>query len=280
MSSYTDSTSNTNPISEGYYVMPSQDSYSTLVSQSIRKETINYFVLNTQYCIQQVYIPNPYKVNFWLELSGFTFPNFKYDETTGMSSFDVNDYKDIIPHTGDEVYLDNKNKFPRIQIMYPKTCPVVYNKNSIPIRIKGFEELEGGNVPIDVTLNKSIKSYKLTLNAPTDSIDFYGKLNTVNPTTTTGNVIISLNNKVYQTINIVQSSKDVMYRVKLDNSNGAFALGDENNYLPANINVDTINLSKVSNIDIEFNNFNDTQLIQNVYLAYNYPSRSRIFTYN
>ena len=139
--------SSTNPITEGYYVVPTNDAYSTLIQQTIRTQNNNYFILNTPYCIQKITIPNPYKISYWLYLSGFTFPNFTYDATTQTSSFDVNDYKDIIPHVGDEIYLDNKTKFPRIQIMYPPNNSTVYYKNDIDINIQGFEILDSGLIP-------------------------------------------------------------------------------------------------------------------------------------
>jgi hypothetical protein len=277
------SLSDTISINDGYYVMPSQDAYSTLIQQSVNKKTNNYFILNTPYCIQQVYIPNPYRVNYWLELSGFTFPNFKYDPITGISSFDVNDYKDIIPHVGDEVYIDNKNKFPRIQIMYPQNNTVVYNKPIIPIRIVGFEQLDAGGIePIDVTLQKYLTTYSLQINSPTDSIDFLGKPNTVYPSSTatvtaTANITLSLNNKVYQSIYVGPSVDKQTYRIKLDNTSGTFAEGPENIYLSSEINTNTINLSKVDNIDIVFDNFDCANINQNVYLAYSYPERKRIF---
>ena len=275
--------STTNPITEGYYVVPTNDAYSTLIQQTIRIQNNNYFILNTPYCIQKIIIPNPYKISYWLYLSGFTFPNFTYDATTQTSSFDVNDYKDIIPHVGDEIYLDNKTKIPRIQIMYPPNNSTVYYKNDIDINIQGFEILDSGvipdRIPINTNVTKYLTTYSLPMNAPTDSIDFYGTL-ARNNNTNTANISLSLNNKVYNSVTVDSTNNNKLIRFKLDNTSGMFALGDENNYLPSNINTDTINLTPVANIDIEFNGFTNSKINQNVYTAYSYPDRSPIFTYS
>lgn len=273
--------STTNPITEGYYIVPSNDAYSTLIQQPFRTQDNNYFILNTPYCIQKITIPNPYNISYWLYLSGFTFPNFTYDPITQTSSFDVNDYASIIPHVGDEIYLDNKTKFPRIQIMYPPTNNTVYYKNDISINIQGFEILDSGvipdRIPINTNITKYLTTYSLPINAPTDSIDFYGGLSR---NTTTANITLSLNNKVYNSINIDSTNNNKLIRFKLDNTSGTFALGDENKYLPSNINTDTINLTPITNIDIEFNGFTNSKIIQNVYIAYSYPDRTPIFTYS
>ena len=275
--------STTNPITEGYYVVPTNDAYSTLIQQTIRIQNNNYFILNTPYCIQKIIIPNPYKISYWLYLSGFTFPNFTYDATTQTSSFDVNDYKDIMPHVGDEIYLDNKTKIPRIQIMYPPNNSTVYYKNDIDINIQGFEILDSGvipdRIPINTNVTKYLTTYSLPMNAPTDSIDFYGTL-ARNNNTNTANISLSLNNKVYNSVTVDSTNNNKLIRFKLDNTSGMFALGDENNYLPSNINTDTINLTPVANIDIEFNGFTNSKINQNVYTAYSYPDRSPIFTYS
>lgn len=274
-------TTTTNPITEGYYIVPTNDSYSTLIQQQVRTQNNNYFILNTPYCIQKIIIPNPYKINYWLYLSGFTFPNFTYDATTQTSSFDVNDYASIIPHIGDEIYLDNKTKFPRIQIMYPPNNPSVYYKNDISINIQGFELLDSSvipdRIPINTNIIKYLTTYSLPMNAPTDSIDFYG---TLSRNTTTANISLSLNNKVYNSINVNTSSNNKLIRLKLDNASGTFASGDENNYLPSNINADTINLTPVTNIDIEFNGFTVSKINQNVYTTYSYPDRAPLFIYS
>lgn len=274
-------TTTTNPITEGYYIVPTNDAYSTLSRETIITKNINYFILNTPYCIQKITIPNPYNISYWLYLSGFTFPNFTYDPITQTSSFDVNDYKDIIPHVGDEIYLDNKTKFPRIQIMYSPTSTSVYYKNDISINIQGFEILDSGVIPDRISINtnitKYLTTYSLPMNAPTDSIDFYGVLSR---NTTTANITLSLNNTVYNSINIDSTNNNKLIRFKLDNTSGTFALGDENKYLPSNINTDTINLTPITNIDIEFNGFTSSKIIQNVYIAYTYPDRTPIFTYS
>lgn len=274
--------STTNPITEGYYIVPTNDAYSTLIRETIITKNINYFILNTPYCIQKITIPNPYNISYWLYLSGFTFPNFTYDPITQTSSFNVNDYKDIIPHVGDEIYLDNKTKFPRIQIMYPPTSNSVYYKNDISINIQGFEIIDSGvipdRIPINTNITKYLTTYSLPMNAPTDSIDFYGVLSR---NTTTANITLSLNNTVYNSINVDSTNNNnKLIRFKLDNTSGTFALGDENKYLPSNINTDTINLTPITNIDIEFNGFTNSKIIQNVYIAYSYPDRTPIFTYS
>lgn len=279
-------TTTTNPITEGYYIVPTNDSYSTLIQQQVRTQNNNYFILNTPYCIQKITIPNPYKISYWLYLSGFTFPNFTYDATTQTSSFDVNDYASIIPHVGDEIYLDNKTKFPRIQIMYPPNNSTVYYKNDIDINIQGFEILDSGEIPeripINTNVTKYLTTYSLPMNAPTDSIDFYGTLSRSNSNnnTNTANISLSLNNKVYNSVTVNSSSNNKLIRFKLDNTSGTFALGNENNYLPSNINADTINLTPVVNIDIEFNGFIVSKINQNVYTAYSYPERDPLFTYS
>ena len=271
----------TNPISEGYYVVDAQNAYSTLTPKTINNIKNNFFILNTPYCIQKITLPNPYNIPFWLELSGFTFPNFTYDAATKTSYFDVNDYQDIIHHVGDEIYLDNKNKFPRILIMYPKDRNVMNSTNSIEINIQGFEELDPGRIPINTNITKYITTYSLKINAPTDSIDFYGRIGnmyTTNPTPN-GKITISLNNKVYSSVDIDKSNDNKLIRIKMDNSSGAFAEGDENNYLSSDINTHTINMTKVQYIDVEYQNFTTSTINQNVYIAYNYPERSPIFKY-
>ena len=167
--------------------------------------------------------------------------------------------------------------------MYPPNNSTVYYKNDIDINIQGFEILDSGvipdRIPINTNVTKYLTTYSLPMNAPTDSIDFYGTL-ARNNNTNTANISLSLNNKVYNSVTVDSTNNNKLIRFKLDNTSGMFALGDENNYLPSNINTDTINLTPVANIDIEFNGFTNSKINQNVYTAYSYPDRSPIFTYS
>lgn len=273
----------TNPILEGYYVVEGQNAYSTLIQQPIFNTTNNFFILNTPYCIQKISLPNTSNIDFWLELSGFTFPNFTYDATTKTSYFDVNDYKDIIPHTGDQIYLDNQTKFPRILIKYPKNKPINYPNNTVQINIQGFQQMpDGSNIPINTNITKYLTTYSLNINAPTDSIDFYGKIGnfyTSNPSNTSGKITISLNNSIYSSLDIDTTYNNKLIRFKMDNSSGTFPNGNENNYLSTDINTHTINMTQIQYIDVEYQNFTTSNINQNVYIAYNYPDRSRIFNY-
>ena len=130
-------------------------------------------------------------------------------------------------------------------------------------------------------MRKYFASYTLPLNAPTDSIDIYGKcvLDKNNLYNNIYQIQLSLNNSLYSTINLSTDDNNNLIRFKLSNLNGVYPEGNENTYLSPSINSNTINCSQLQYIDIDFINFTPTVFLQNVYTAYSYPNRKPLFTY-
>ena len=277
---------NTNPIDETIYINDDNQSYSVLNQLIVNKQNINYFILNTNYYIKTFSIPNQFNLSYYIDLEGIILPKFTNDTINKVASFNIDDYKDIIPHVGDNLYIDN-NKYKRIKIMNNDNNN--YNNNNYnskynytDITITGFEMINEVFSPITKVLRKYYTTYTLPLKSPTDSIDIYGKCNIdmYNPTPNiTHEIKLSLNNTLYSTIDITPNDDNKLLRIKFDNLDGKYPEGNENTYLSTSINSHTINLSQLQYIDIEFINFTPTSLLQNAYIAYSYPERKPIFTY-
>jgi hypothetical protein len=234
--------------------------------------------LNTPYCIQTFTITNPFNLTFYIKIGGFTFPYFTNDTVNNISTFILDDYNTIIPHTGDDVYLDN-NIYKRIEIVYGNNFMQNLNPiNYADIILTGFQIINDVREPINTTLRKYFSTYKLDLNAPTDSIDIYGNCILNNNNNNIYQIQLSLNNSLYSIINLSTDNNNLI-RIKFSNLDGVYPEGNENNYLSSSINKNTINCSKLQYIDIVFINFSPTSILQNAYTAYSYPSRQPLFTY-
>jgi len=274
-----DMVNNTNPIDETIYITDDKTSYSILNQINIDKKNMNnYFILNTTYYIKTFMIPNPNNLSFCIDLDGIILPPFTNDTINKIATFNIDDYKDIIPHVGDNLYIDN-NKYKRLKILY--TNNFMSNINYTDITITGFEIINEVPNPINIVLRKYNTTYTLKLNAPTDSIDIYGKCNIsrTNPSSDIYEIQLSLDNVLYSVINITPADNNNLIRIKFNNLDGKYKEGLENNYLSPSINSHTINCSQLQYIDIVFINFNTTNILQNVYTAYSYPDRKPIFTY-
>lgn len=274
------SINNTVPIEDTVYISSDGTSYSTLNQKNIYPTVTNFFILNTPYCIEKLIITNPYNLTFNFNIGNFIFPNFINDTANGISTFTLSDYNNVIPHVGENLYIDN-NVYKRIQIMYNMDANNNTYLQHADITITGFQIIDNVNVPINTVIRKYYTSYTLTLNAPTDSIDIYGicfnsKNNLLN---NTYQIQLSLNNSLYSLINLTPNDDNNLLRIKLSNPDGIYKEGNENNYLSSSINSNTINCSQLEYIDIDFVNFKPSSILQNVYTAYNYPDRKAIFTY-
>jgi hypothetical protein len=274
------------PIEDTIYISNDKTNYSILNQINITPKNTNYFVLNTPYCFETFSITNPYNMTFFISLGNFTFPKFTNDIKNNVATFDLSDYNDIIPHTGPNLYIDN-NIYKRVQIMYSNN-PSSYinmNPNYVDITVTGFEIVNNVQTPINKVIRKYFTSYTLPLNAPTDSIDIYGsclidKYNNPNNIINNYSIEISLNNVLYNVIEITPNDNNKLLRCKFSNLDGIYKEGNENNYLSPSINSNTINCSQLQFIDIVFINFKPANILQNVYTAYSYPERQPIFKYN
>ena len=276
------SVTNTVSIEDTLYITSDNSSYSILNQININKQNTNSFILNTSYCIETFTITNPYNLIFYIKIGDFIFPNFTNDTVNNVATFILNDYNTVIPHVGDDVYIDN-NIYKRIEIVYGNNLSqsLNINPNYSDITLSGFEIINNVRVPINTTLRKYFTSYTLPLNAPTDSIDIYGKcvLDKNNLYNNIYQIELSLNNSLYKIINLSTNDNNNLIRIKLSNLDGVYPEGNENNYLSPSINSNTINCSKLQFIDIIFVNFSPTSILQNVYTAYSYPNRQPLFTY-
>ena len=276
------SVTNTVSIEDTLYITSDNSSYSILNQININKQNTNSFILNTSYCIETFTITNPYNLIFYIKIGDFIFPNFTNDTVNNVATFILNDYNTVIPHVGDDVYIDN-NIYKRIEIVYGNNLSqtLSINPNYADITLTGFQIIDNIRVPIDTVLRKYFASYTLPLNAPTDSIDIYGKcvLDKNNLYNNIYQIELSLNNSLYKIINLSTNDNNNLIRIKLSNLDGVYPEGNENNYLSPSINSNTINCSKLQFIDIIFVNFSPTSILQNVYTAYSYPNRQPLFTY-
>ena len=270
------------PIEETLYITPDNSSYSILNQINITKQNTNSFILNTTYCIETFSITNSYNLTFYIKIGNFIFPNFTNDTVNKVATFILNDYNTVIPHVGDDVYIDN-NIYKRIEIVYGNNFSqnLTINPNYADVTLTGFQIINNIRVPINTVLRKYFSSYTLPLNSPTDSIDIYGKcvLDKNNLYNNIYQIQLSLNNSLYRTINLSTDDNNNLIRIKLSNLDGVFPEGNENNYLSPSINSNTINCSQLQYIDIDFINFTPTIFLQNVYTAYSYPNRKPLFTY-
>ena len=273
------SVNNTVPIEETLYISNDGTSYSTLNQNNVNPINVNYFILNTPYCIETFSITNPYNLTFNINIGNFIFPNFVNDTSNGVATFVLSEYNNIIPHVGDDLYIDN-NLYKRIQIVYNKN----YNNQLLKyadLIITGFEVVDNVKVPINKMMRLYYTTYTLPLNAPTDSIDIYGTciVDEYNKSNNNYQIQLSLNNSIYSLINLTPEDNNKLLRIKFSNLDGIYPVGNENNYLSASINSNTINCSQLQNIDIVFVNFKPSNFLQNVFTAYSYPDRKPIFTY-
>jgi hypothetical protein len=273
------SVNNTVPIEETLYISNDGSSYSTLNQINIDPININYFILNTPYCIETFSITNPYNLTFKINIGNFIFPNFTNDTSNGVATFVLSEYNNIIPHTGDDLYIDN-NLYKRIQIVYNKNYNTQLYKYE-DLTITGFEVVDNIKVPINKVLRLYYTTFTLPLKAPTDSIDIYGNciVDDYILSNNTYQIQLSLNNSIYSLINLTPNDDNKLLRIKFSNLDGTYPSGNENNYLSTSINSNTINCSQLQNIDIIFVNFKPLKFLQNVYTAYSYPDRKPIFTY-
>lgn len=272
------SVNNTVPIEETLYISNEGTSYSTLNQINVEPINVNYFILNTPYCIETFSITNPANLTFNINIGNFVFPNFTNDTSNGIATFILSEYNLIIPHTGDDLYIDN-NLYKRIQIAYSKNYNP-YVKYS-DLTITGFEVVDNVNVPINKILRLYYNTYTLSLKAPTDSIDIYGTciIDEYNQSNNNYQIKLSLNNSIYSSINLTPNDDNKLLRIKFSNLDNTYPSGNENNYLSSSINSNTINCSQLQNIDIIFVNFKPSKFLQNVFTAYSYPDRKPIFTY-
>jgi len=276
------SISNTVSIEDTLYITPGNSSYSILNQNNITKVNTNSFILNTPYCIRTFSVTNPFNLIFNIKIGDFIFPNFTNDTVNKVATFVLNDYNTIIPHEGNDVYIDN-NVYKRIEIVYGSNLnqTLNLNPNYSDIMITGFEFINDEKVPISKVLRKYFAAYTLPLYAPTDSIDIYGKcvLDKNNLYNNIYQIQLSLNNSLYSIINLSTNDNNNLIRIKLSNLDGTYPEGNENNYLSPSINSNTINCSQLQVIDIEFINFSPTSILQNSYTVYSYPNRQPLFTY-
>jgi len=272
------SVSNTVPIEDTLYISDDKTSYSMLNQNKINLNNVNYFILNTNYCIETFSIPNPYSLIFNINIGEFIFPNFTNDTSNGVATFILNDYNTIIPHTGPDVYIDN-NIYKRIMISYNKNVSYNAYLNYADLTITGFEIINDIRIPINKVLRQYFNTFTLPLKSPTDSIDIYGVCVPDNLSKSNDYQIkLSLDNSLYSLINVTPNDNNKLLRIKFSNLDGKYKEGDENNYLSTSINSNTINCSQLQYIDIVFVNFKPSTMLQNSYMAYNYPDRKPIFT--
>lgn len=272
------SVSNTVPIEDTLYISDDKTSYSMLNQNKINLNNVNYFILNTNYCIETFSITNPYSLIFNINIGEFIFPNFTNDTSNGVATFILNDYNTIIPHTGPDVYIDN-NTYKRIMISYNKNISNDPYLNYADLTITGFEIINDIRIPINKVLRQYFNTFTLPLKSPTDSIDIYGICVPDNLTKSNDYQIkLSLDNSLYSLINVTPNDNNNLLRIKFSNLDGKYKEGAENNYLSTSINSNTINCSQLQYIDIVFVNFKASSMLQNSYMAYNYPDRKPIFT--
>lgn len=148
-------------------------------------------------------------------------------------------------------------------------------QDGVPYRIKleGYSKIE--NMKWETTIGEKIieiypNSYQMNMNHPTDCIDF--SLNKIN-ILDNAQMMIRIDGEMYAHYTFNESNANI--RIKCKNlPNKTFQKGAQNWLLSENINQNTINFSRINNVELILVNCTFSSVYQYRYMCYAYPARA------
>lgn len=263
------------------------------ITDMIVKQT-KYITLEVNGIVNKITLLDfPNSNNYELVMNGLKYCTAKFNPTDQTHEFDLsklpNFYTNITkrndePLINDRDHYINCNAFDEIKLCYDQSLNL---ESEHKVRFYGY--FKGSNK--DFIKQNSIKldsgtclkqdevwvqgyfdvivypynTFMILLNYPTDSLDIIADTNG-------GTIIFRADGIDYATFD----SSTELTRLKFYDPN-LVTVGSENEYLCNDININTVNFSKIDSIILITINCKITKLYQNYYKIFDYPSRAPVF---